>query len=130
MRPYTIQLDPHTKGDTWQGIPSIGPILFNGIQPTSQLDRIRMQIRSAGPTGTLVLTFDSETGDEDYEITITDATTWEAEIAEIPEDEFDLAAGPYYWSMRFWDKDGVARTLYDGGFEVLESATTNAVPAP
>tara|TARA_R110000772_G_scaffold101872_1_gene202464 strand:+ start:28 stop:381 length:354 start_codon:yes stop_codon:yes gene_type:complete len=107
-----INLSSHVLGDKWVGIPVIGPILVNGSQPASTLARVRMQFN----LGTNTFTLDSDVGSE---IAISNATTWEATVAQTQ--SFLTVAGQWSWSMQFYATgDTNPQTFYYGTFLVEE----------
>lgn len=119
MTPVTITLDPAVRGDKWQGIAAIGPVLMDAAQPTFPLARIRMQFRRAGRLG---MTLDSDGGDGVYPITISNATTWLAHIPEVQ--PLPLDAGTWEWDMEFYaGEDTAPLTLYAGSLTVTPDAT-------
>lgn len=122
MSSYTISFDlPDYKvGDRWPGVPVIGPITINGVQPENALTRIRMHF--VHPSGRRYR-LDSDAGAErDAPITITNATTWQAQIPEIqnflPLDE------TWSWDMEFYEEGNTGPlTFYEGSINVTPSIT-------
>ena len=109
--PVTIALPDAVRGDVYPPSPDgsgmiiIGPILIDGSQPATTLARVEMRFKK----GTRSLVLDSETG----EITITNATTWEAEISS--QSSFLPIAGEWDWDMAFYPTGETAPlTLYEG----------------
>ena len=121
--PVKISLDSHVRGDRWPGIPTIGPVTINGVQPSSALTRIRAQFRSPRRG---VFTLDSDdVGDRDAPIIIGNATTWEASVPEVV--DFLPEVGDWSWDMEFYQAgfDG-PRTFYHGILTVTPDITRPA----
>lgn len=122
MADYTVEISlaDHKRGDKWPGIPTIGPILVNGSQPATTLDRIRAQF--VHPSG-LVYTLDSEVDPApDAEITITNAVTWAATVPEVQ--DFLQLSGDWQWDMEFWETgDDSPVTFYKGTITVHDDIT-------
>lgn len=110
-----IELQDHKRGDRWQGIPSIGPVLINDAQPAETLARVRMHFFIH--TGTR-FTLDSEaSANPDAPITITDPATWEVVVP--PVEKFLLLDGEWEWDMEFWKAgENAPLTLYKGALVV------------
>lgn len=107
----TISLSDHKKGDKWIGITSIGPVTINGSQPANALTRIRMSFKK----GCDFFFLDSDNS----EITISNATTWEANIPEIQ--NFLPLAGDWGWDMEFYQTGETSPlTLYKGVITVYD----------
>jgi hypothetical protein len=119
MTPITINLEPAVRGDKWQGVAAIGPIIVNGVAPTLPLARIRMQFRKSENPG---MTFDTESGEGVHPIQILNAATWFAQIPEVQ--PLPLGAGDWAWDMEFWaEGDTAPLTFYKGILRVLLDAT-------
>ena len=124
MADYTVNIDlaDHKRGDKWPGIPVIGPVIINEAQPADTLARIRAQfVHSSG----LVYTMDSDEAENpDHAITIDDAVTWEAHVAESM--DFLPLAGDWSWDMEFYaGTDTAPITLYSGIITVCDDVTKN-----
>lgn len=122
MEDYTVTIDlpPHRRGDWWQGITSIGPILVDGETPLNPLTRIRMQFRKRSGD---VYTFDSDSSAlPDSPITITDANSWVATIP--PVEKFMQVAGTWDWDMEFYSESfPPLLTFYKGSLEVTQDVS-------
>ena len=120
MADYTepVQLDDHKLGDRWVGA-TIGPVTINGSTPSNPLTRVRMQFR----LGTSVYTLDSDSSQtRDAAITIDDADTWEASIAEL--DTFLATPGRWSWDMEFYVAAySSPLTLFKGSILVHDQVT-------
>lgn len=118
--PVTINLSSVVRGDKWQGIPSIGPILVNGLQPSDILSRIRIQFRKNGVLG---MTLDSESSvDRTGLIVISNATTWLAHIPALQ--PLPLEAGDWKWDAEFYaGTDTAPLTYYKGVLTVTGDET-------
>jgi|TARA_R110000796_G_scaffold167313_1_gene284178 hypothetical protein len=115
-----INLPIHRRGDWWQGVTSIGPILVDGATPGTILDRIKMQFRKRDGS---VYTLDSEAGNSpDAPISITDEATWEATI--LPVTTFLPTSGTWEWDMEFYSSTFPDKiTFYKGAIEVIQDHT-------
>lgn len=113
MRPVSIDLPDHTRGDTWEGM-AIGPVTFNGETPTVALSGCRMHFRDKG--GALGQEFSSE----DTTITISASGTWEVLV---PAQALNLTSGYWKWDFETTDIDGIIRTLYDGSIRIIDDIT-------
>jgi hypothetical protein len=122
MADYTVDITlPDWKlGDAWPSI-TFGPITVDGSTPAQTLARVRMQFRQRAR----VYTLDSATGDRDAPITISNAATWVATIAELT--TFLPTAGKWEWDAEFY-RTGVAApwTLYKGVLTVHPQVTKPA----
>ena len=119
---YTVEIDlqPHKRGDEWQGIPSIGPVLINDAQPTNALTRVRMHLTTRSG-GLFRLDSDSSTNPH-APISITNATTWEVTIPAV--DNFVQLDEPWSWDMEFYTAASTSPlTLYRGVLDVYADAT-------
>lgn len=117
MRPVPVTLNDHTRGDTWEGI-TIGPVMFNGAQPTSVLSSCRMQFRDDNDTLGYELNSVPATGKGP--ITITNSTTW---VVTVPAQQLPLDAATWRWDFETTDAGGVVRTLYSGILRIKADVT-------
>ena len=117
--PVDIALFDHKRGDLWEGIPTIGPVLINSAQPVDELTRVRMHFTKRKSTFKL----DSDSTEEpDAPITISNAVTWEATIPEVQ--EFIPCAGDWSWDMEFYSGSNTApQTFYSGTITVIDDIT-------
>jgi hypothetical protein len=122
MADYTvnIDLDYHKRGDRWNGIPIIGPILVNGVTPTGALTGIRMQFKNNKGS---VFRLHSDTGQlPDAPISIDSGDTWVASVPEV--ENFVPVAGDWDWDMEFYESGKAGPlTFYKGILTVLEDVT-------
>lgn len=117
MIPVTITLPDFVSGDTWQGM-TIGPILFNGAQPSYALLSCRLHFRNYSGSLAFALSSSPQTGQGS--IIISNAVTWSILI---PAQVLSLVAGKYSWDFETVDSEGVIRTLYEGVQNVLRDYT-------
>lgn len=115
MTPVTISLPSHTRGDTWEGL-SIGPVLFDGIQPSTNLLSCRLYFRNIR-SRILGYGFQTNPSPGFGDITIVDVVTWHIEIAAQP---LPLAAGVWTWDFETTDVAGAIRTLYAGQLTISQ----------
>lgn len=113
-----INLAPVKRGDKWRGVPTIGPVLVNGIVPSFPLARVRAQFKRSGQLG---MTLDSN-GNGDHPIVIHTPETWFASIP--PIQPLPLGAGSWEWDMEFYaEGDTAPETYYYGVLEVITDVT-------
>jgi len=118
MRPATVNLKPHTRGDTWEGIP-ISSVTINGVPPIAPIVSARLQFRYAD-TLELAYELNSVPAVDKGTITIIDPNTWNISIdAQI----LNMPAGDYVWDFETTDSDAVVRTLYTGKFQHVQDIT-------
>lgn len=119
MTPVTINLEPAVRGDKWQGIHTIGPILVNDAQPTFPLSRVQMQFRKGGALG---MTLDSQPGAGIHPIIIANAATWFVQIPAVQ--PLPLSPGDWQWDIQFWEgADTAPQTFYRGRLSVEPDVT-------
>lgn len=115
LSPETIFFEPCVEGDDWEGVPTIGPVLFNGTQPADALSKVRLIFFETLFTAPdLILT--SESGI----VVIEDAATWEISVPVVTAELFTLKAGTYKWVIETTDAAGVVRSLFKGILEVQD----------
>jgi hypothetical protein len=125
MADYTeeISLPDWKLGDAWPSI-TFGPITIDEETPSLSLARVRMQFRQ----GSRVFTFDSSaSADRDATITISNASTWIATIAE--QTSFVTTPGKWEWDAEFY-RTGVSApwTLYKGSL-IVHGQVTKPTPS-
>jgi hypothetical protein len=122
MADYTVEISllDHKRGDKWSGIHSIGPVLINGAQPSATLARIKTWfVHSSGAIYKMDSLADQG---QDATITISNATTWAASVAE--QENFLQIAGTWEWDMEFYATgDDTPLTLYRGEITVHQDHT-------
>lgn len=96
-----ITFDPAFVGDKWGG-DSIGPVTFDGANPTFPLARVRIEFTRNGSLG---MVLDSN-GTGDYPISIADAATWFVYLPTIQ--PIPLDAGIWKGLVRFYDTDSTS----------------------
>jgi hypothetical protein len=104
-----IELPWVRSGDTWDGITEAS-LSSTGTQFADPLAAVEMKFFFAGST-TSALTLSSA----DDEITIADAAAWSYVVEPLT---MTLAAGQYYWTLRFTDTAGRAVTWLTGTIEI------------
>ena len=118
MEPVSIALEPHKRGDTWDGILSIGPILINTFPPDNQVVSCRMQFRDQYDSLGYELNSVSAVGKGI--ITIVDPATWEFII---PKQLLPLDTGSWIWDFETTDSEGNIETYYCGTLLVTKDIT-------
>jgi hypothetical protein len=109
-KPVNIPFESHYRNDTWDGVPVIGPILINGLQPAASLVSARMDFRQP-VSKVLGHRLSTTPGVGEGTVTIVDATTWEMTI---PEQDLPLDAGRWEWDLETTDTNGTVKTYYRG----------------
>jgi hypothetical protein len=115
--PAVVTLYNTRAGDTWAGIPVIGPVLAQGEDPeeppapmSAALVSARLHFTRAGAREPAIRI---GTGpDDDAPLTIVDADTWEMTVPPVPPSVWTLAPGSYRGDLETTDADGTVRTLY------------------
>ena len=108
-----VKLEPHTSGDTWDGIPTIGPLIYNGAPPEFAAARVRLTLSLVRSSVTSVAVFDTEPGEGVFPIEIVDAATWEFTIPAVPFADFVLPPGNYEGHLEITDINGVRLTTHN-----------------
>ena len=125
MTPATITIEDHVSGDTWQGIPVIGPIQ---IQSGEDLVNFPYAIASARlnfsriASPSPVFTLATE-GSPMAPITIEDPDAWELSIAPVSPEVWTPAPGSYQGHFETTDTEGTVLTIYDIRMTVLPDKT-------
>lgn len=117
MIPVEIQLEPHVAGDTWEGISSIGPVLFDGEPPGSPVVSANLCF-SQGQDYPVAAKLSTSPAEGEGLIVIDDASTWSFTVPPVDPELFPLAPGAWLWRFKTVDADGIERTLYKGVQEV------------
>ena len=113
-----VTLEDHIEGDTFSGIPVIGPIIINGSAPGTAAARVQLSLqRVPYKTGAKVL-FDSEEVEGSFPITIVDPDTWEFSVPEVSWENFTLPEGKYQGHLQITDISNVRLTTHDVRMEV------------
>jgi hypothetical protein len=99
-------LDPTHQGDSWEGIPAIGPVTVNTEQPPAAAALVRMHFRRVNSTSSEGLDLSSETGG----LVIMNAETWEFMVPEIPYGEFTLTQGEWEADLEVTNVAGFRKT--------------------
>jgi len=137
MDPVPITLDPMTEGDSWDGIPVIGPITFGHYDTATPpvwhddslpgiLTKLILSFRRDG-TKDVALHCESGSGAVIYHPIIIDhdgsnnPPTWEAHIAPMGFLAFPLTAGRWVGDLEAIYDDTNKKTLY----RVTQVVTTN-----
>lgn len=122
MADYTaeVQLQDHKRNDIWQGIPEVGPILFDDAQPPNPLTRVRMHFTTRSGAS---FTIDSDTtNNPDAEFIIDDAAAWTCHVP--PLSKFLQLVEPWSWDMEFYSASYAAPiTIFKGTITVNPDTT-------
>jgi hypothetical protein len=116
-----IQFEPHISGDTWDGVPCIGPVLFGGVAPPNPVLAARMHFVEADGYPPSVKLATNPLADEAPILITGDPATWEFTIPPVSPDLFNLPPGLWLWGFKTWDSTGYERTLYHGSLLVTPS---------
>ena len=120
----TVTVPSNKLGDAWPPSPDgsgkvlVGPVLVDDAQPAATLARVVMTFSN----GTRKFVADSDNPKtREAPITITNATTWTAEVPNI--DEFLPVVGTWTWDMAFYPTGATNPiTLYKGTLTVYQDA--------
>lgn len=126
MDPALVTLENHRAGDTWQGIPTIGPILISvddapAASPSAPLASARLHLtRNGDSEPTLKIGMDPA---DDAPLLIVDAATWEMSIPEVSKSVFNPVPGIYTGDLETTDSDGRVLTTHHIEFQVTKDGT-------
>lgn len=125
MDPAIITLENHVSGDTWQGIPVIGPIQIQSGSSFANfpypLELVRLHLARLGSKkASLTL---SSSGSSMAPIDILDANTWQMAIPPVAPSVWSPEPGNYQGHFECSDEQGTIITLYDIRFQVLPDKT-------
>jgi hypothetical protein len=115
----TVTLDPVVEGDTWPGIPGIGPVTINTEPPAYAADQARLHFRRVNATTTTGIDLSTETGG----IVIVDAATWELSVPPVPYPQFSLTQGNWEADLEITDSAGTRLTVARFVLPVLRQIT-------
>lgn len=114
MRPVDVRLDDHTSGDTWQGIPTIGPIVdeATGTTPGSEMGSAELWLyRDAIDTpfklSTVVL------GRHAPINIFGNPANWELSIPPVAAATFPPGVGEWHGKLKITDAAGEKLTYYN-----------------
>lgn len=108
-----VQLEDHTEGDTWDGIPVIGPIIINEAAPGVAAARVRLRFKRVPYGAGGEIAFDSDTVEGAHPITIVNPDTWEFLVPPVSYEDFTLPEGKYQGHLEITDVLGVRLTTHD-----------------
>lgn len=112
------ELPPMVAGNTWDGIPQIGPIRFNEPAPPSNLVKIEMSFRMAATDINPAYVISTVAGPGIGTAVIDDAALW---TGHIPPQALPLAAGIWRWNLRFTAADGTIFTPVGGTIAIAQA---------
>lgn len=122
----TLPVLYHTHGDTWDGIPQIGPLTVNNVAPDSPLASARMDFRGASTDITPAYSLVTGTPlPGQGQITLRDAGLW---ILVIPVQSLPLGVGLYHFDLETIAADGSIFTPFQGTLQVCPDFTN--IPTP
>lgn len=121
MIPAIVQLAAHVEGDSWQGIPTIGPFVINDAPPATPAARVRLRLSRVPPVVGATREFDSL--GEDAEIEIVDAATWEFSLPRVHFSKFTLPAGKYEGQLEITDTNDYRMTTHEVRMVILKNKT-------
>lgn len=120
MSPTQVTLDPMVRGDTWLGIPSLGPITIDGQPPSAAVASARMYFRRSVLDISPAYELRSSPGSGEGAVSIDDAAAW---VFSVPAQPLPLAPGKWKWDMEFTDANGFVYTFYAGTQQVNPDVT-------
>lgn len=116
--PPFIELFNLVSGDTWRGIPQIGPVTIQGpddeapVQPSTTLVSVRLNFTREGARSPSIRFGTMDVPDADAPIVIDNAVTWEFSIAPVSPATWTPPAGVYTGHVETTDSDGLVLTIY------------------
>lgn len=132
--PPLVYLFNLRSGDTWVGVPTVGPITIQGpddedyAPPSTLLVSVRCFLtREGAKSPALRMRSNPAVGDDtDSVITITSAVTWEFTLPAVPPDVWHpspLPAGVYRGDIETLDADGYVLTTHELQLTVTSDKT-------
>ena len=119
MEPVKITLEPHTSGDTWQGIAVIGPVLCGpaGADPMPvPAAYARMWLTKDGaatPSLKLASADSPDFAEADAPITLVSAAGWQFAVPKVQPGVWNPPKGSYSGHFEVVDTAGDVLTIYD-----------------
>lgn len=117
MIPVDVRLDYHTSGDTWQGIPEIGPIVdeTTGTVPGSAMVSAELWLYLDDGTDPFKIATSEAVGEE-APINIVSAANWELTIPAVAAATFPAGVGEWHGKLKITDAAGEKLTYYNVTF--------------
>jgi hypothetical protein len=117
MTPAIITFDYHIPGDTWQGVPTIGPIFMavDGGEPlpmSAPIASARMHWR-LGDAYPAAARHATTPADGESPIILVSAATWELSIPPVAPEFFPLSIGLWHGHLEITDTDGTVWTTHE-----------------
>lgn len=116
-KPSIVELDHHTPGDDWPGIPTIGPIRISidGGEPIPMSVPIRSAraywVKGENYPAQVKHQTDPVTGE--LPIILVDAANWELSIPKVAGALFPLTRGQWYSHLEITDEEGTILTTHE-----------------
>lgn len=128
MKPAIIILDPHTQGDTWQGIETIGPILISvdgapAVQMAYPIASARMYWRKSESHPVVARLSTTPALDVSPILLVGTGETWELTIPPIQAALFPLTKGMWYSQLEITDTAGTVWTTHECHLSVGQDLT-------
>ena len=116
--PPLVELYNMVSGDTWRGIPLIGPITVQepddlvAVQPSAALVSVSLNLTRTGAKSPSITFGTADVAGVDAPITIGNAVTWEITIPAVQEELWVPVKGTYNGHVKTTDADGYVLTVY------------------
>ena len=119
--PPKLTLDPHYRGDAWEGM-TIGPIVedVNGVPTPPALECVSCRMHFRDKDGVLGYALSSNPGQGQGTITIVNATTY---VFAIPRQLLALEAGTWELDFETTDSSSMPTTWFQGSIKVNKDKT-------
>jgi len=117
MQSTYVKLDPHKRGDTWEGL-TFGPLTINDERPISPIVSCRIDFRDSEDR--LGYRLSSEPDEGQGTMDIIDAENWEIDV---PQQYLLLSVGKWDWEFEAVDLAGHTFTFYHGDIKITKDIT-------
>lgn len=118
--PGQLTLDPQVRGDNWLGIPNIGPVTIDGVQPAQPAVAATMTFRRMLTSLVYGYTLRNSPGAGEGTIQIVNADYW---IFKVPAQLLPLQDGPWFWDFQITPQGGLPVTYLQGTVLILPDQT-------
>ena len=126
MTPAPVALEDHTAGDTWPGIPTIGPIVIsiNGataVAPTYPLASARIHLtREGSPLPAIKI---GCAADDDAPLIIISGADWQMSVPRVSHTIFPRLPGLYTGQLETTDTQGTVLTTHSLSLRITRDET-------
>ena len=125
--PPLVELYNMLSGDTWRGIPLIGPVTVQepgdlvAVQPSAALVSVSLNLTRTGAKSPSITFGTADVAGVDAPITIGNAVTWEITIPAVTPAVWTPVPGTYTGQVKTVDADGYVLSVYSLQLVVTEN---------